>query len=355
MSELPKKMKAMVSYAPGDIRVEMIDMPRAQEGEIVIKVEACGICAGDAKAHHGCPAWWEGENPYIKAPYVPGHEFVGTIVEIGEGVAGYEIGDRVTSEQIIPCWKCKFCTRGQYWMCKKHDIYGFQNYNNGGMAEYMKFPKGALVYKVPKDLPLKKAVLIEPFACGKHTVDRANIKNEDVVVLAGAGALGLGMIGAIAQRNPKLLIVLDLNEDRLALAKEFGADLVWNPAKINVTDEIMKLTGGYGCDVYIEATGHPAAVQQGLDMVRSLGTFIEFSVFNDPALIDWSVIGNGKELNLLGAHLSPYSYPTVIEWLENGKLPADGVVTHTYSIDEWEKAYQMVDNAKESIKVVIIP
>jgi 2-desacetyl-2-hydroxyethyl bacteriochlorophyllide A dehydrogenase len=355
MNVLPEKMKALVSYAPGDMRVEMVDVPRADEGEMVVKVEACGICAGDAKANHGCPAWWEGENPYIKAPYIPGHEFVGTIVEVGEGVSGFQTGNRVTSEQIIPCRTCRFCNRGQYWMCKKHDIYGFQNYNNGGMAEYMKFPKGALVYRVPESLPLEKAVLIEPFACGKHTVDRAEIQNEDVVVLAGAGALGLGMVGAIVQKSPKLLIVLDLNDGRLSLAKKFGADLVWNPATTDVVREIMELTDGYGCDVYIEATGHPKAVGQGLDMIRSLGRFVEFSVFNDPALIDWSVIGNGKELNLLGAHLSPYTYPTVIEWLENGKLPADGVVTHVYSIDEWEKAYQMVDRGSESIKVVMVP
>lgn len=356
MLNLPKEMKAIVSYAPNNIKFERMPVPTAGEGEIIIKVEACGICAGDVKAHHGCPSWWEGDNPYIKAPYVPGHEFVGEIVEIGKNVQGdFQIGDRVTAEQIVPCGECRFCKNGQYWMCNKHDIFGFQNYVNGGMAEYTRLTKEARIYKVPKELPIEKAVLIEPYACSKHTVDRANIKNEDIVVLAGAGALGLGMVGAIKQKNPKKLVVLDMKQKRLEMAKKFGADVVLNPAVDDVQGEIIRLTDGYGCDVYIEATGHPSAVKQGLDLIRKLGTFVEFSVFNDETTVDWTIIGNNKEITIYGAHLSPYCYETVIEWLNIGKLPADGVVTHKFPLEKWEEAYSMVGNANESIKVILVP
>ncbi|VFS47291.1 Sorbitol dehydrogenase [Budvicia aquatica] len=108
-------------------------------------------------------------------------------------------------------------------MCEKHDLYGFQNNVNGAMAEYLKFTKEAINYHVPDDLPLEKAILIEPYACSFHAVQRANIKLGDVVVLAGAGTLGLGMIGAIKKSGPAKLIVLDLSDERLALAKKFGA------------------------------------------------------------------------------------------------------------------------------------
>ncbi len=353
-----KKMKALVAYAPGDYRLEMVDVPRAEEGEIVIKVEACGICAGDVKAFQGAPRFWGGEGnpPYIKAPVIPGHEFIGRIVEIGSNVKGdFKIGERVISEQIVPCWDCKFCNTGRYWMCQKHDVYGFQNNVNGGMAEYMKFPKGAINHKVPGDLPIEKAVLIEPYSCSKHTVDRANISNEDVVVLSGAGALGLGMIGAIKLRNPAKLIVLDLKEERLELAKKFGADIIMNPSKEDVVKKILDMTGGYGCDIYIEATGHPASVKQGLEMIRKLGRFVEMGVFKDLVTVDWSIIGDAKELDVLGSHLGPYSYDTVIKWIYEGKMPTDGVVTHKFKLDDWRKAFELAAKGEEAIKVILIP
>ncbi|QUH30651.1 MDR/zinc-dependent alcohol dehydrogenase-like family protein [Vallitalea guaymasensis] len=357
MSNLPEKMKALVAYAPMDYRLEEVDVPRAGEGEIVIKLEACGVCAGDIKAYRGAPSFWGGEgNPaYIKAPMIPGHEFIGTIVEMGPNVKGdFKLGDRVISEQIVPCWECKFCKTGRHWMCQKHDVYGFQNNVNGGMAEYMKFPKESLNYHVPKDLPIEKAILIEPYACSKHCVDRGNIGNEDVVVLSGSGTLGLGMVGAIKQKNPKLLIVLDLKDDRLELAKKFGADMVMNPAKEDVIEKIMELTEGYGCDVYIEATGHPKSVQQGLEAIRKMGTFVEFSVFKDLATADWSIISDRKELNLFGAHLSPYCYEPVIEWIGNGKLPTEGVVTHKLPLEEWKKAFEIAEKGDNSLKVILM-
>lgn len=358
MSRLPEKMQALVAYAPGDYRLEEFTTPKAGEGEIVIKVEACGICAGDLKAEHGAPSFWGGEGSpsYIKAPMIPGHEFVGNIVEMGSKVKGeFNIGDRVISEQIVPCWECKFCKTGRHWMCQKHDVYGFQNNVNGGMAEYMKFPKESLNYHVPEDIPIEKAILIEPYACSKHCVDRANISNEDFVVLSGAGTLGLGMVGAIRMRNPKKFVVLDLKENRLEIAKKFGADIVMNPAKEDVVKKIIEMTDGYGCDVYIEATGHPKSVQQGLEAIRKMGTFVEFSVFGELTTVDWSIISDRKELNLYGSHLSPYCYEPVIEWIRNDKMPTEGVVTHKFPLKEWEEAFKIAQKGENSIKVIIIP
>lgn len=354
---IPKTMKAVVAYAPGDYRFEEVAVPEIGEGEMLVKVEACGICAGDLKAFDGAPSFWgDDQQPsYIKAPMIPGHEFIGHVVALGEGVEGYEIGDRVISEQIVPCWKCRFCNRGQYWMCEKHDLYGFQNNVNGAMAEYMKFTKEAINYKVPVDLPIEKAILIEPYACSFHAVQRANIQLGDVVVLAGSGTLGLGMIGAIKKSGAGKLVVLDLFEDRLELAKQFGADIVINPAKEDAISIVKELTDGYGCDIYIEATGAQKSVEQGLTMIRKLGTFVEFSVFKDPVTVDWSIISDRKELDVLGSHLGPYCYEPVITGISNGDLPTEGVVTHTLPLEEFEKGFQLVKNGAESLKVVLNP
>ena len=176
------------------------------------------------------------------------------------------------------------------------------------------------------------------------------------MVLSGAGTLGLGMVGALRQYNPACLIVLDMNETRLAKAKEFGADIVMNPAKEDVVAKIKEMTDGYGCDIYIEATGHPSSVQQGLDAIRKMGRFVEFSVFGQPVTVDWSIISDRKELDLLGVHLSPFCYDTVIDWIGSGKLPTDGVVSHKFSLDEWEKGFELAKTGKDgAMKVVLVP
>lgn len=359
MSDLPKKMKAIVAYAPGDYRLEEVDTPTAGEGEIILKVEACGICAGDTKAFAGAASFWgfDGQPKYIKEPMIPGHEFVGKVVELGPNVKGnWKIGDRICPEQIVPCGECKFCRTGRYWMCEKHDLFGFQNNVNGGMAEYVRLTKEAIPWKVPDDMPIEQAALIEPYGCSFHCVERAQITPRDFVVLSGVGTLGLGMVGGIRQANPATLVCLDMNDARLAKAKEFGADICINPGKEDAVKKIKDMTDGYGCDIYIEASGHPSSVVQGLDMIRKLGRFVEFSVFGEPTTVDWSIISDRKELDLLGVHLSPYCYDTVIEWIGNGKMPTNGVVTHKFSLDQWEEGFHIAKTGENgALKVVLVP
>lgn len=356
MGELPKTMKALVAYGLGDYRLELdYPVPECGPDDIIIKTEACGICAGDLKCMHGAAMFWgdEVQPRYVEPPFIPGHEFLGHIVKMGENVSGFSVGDRITADQIVPCGTCRFCKSGRYWMCQPHAIFGFQSGNNGGMAEYVRYPKNAVISRVPEEMPLEKALLIEPYGCSKHAVDRAQIDSEDVVVISGAGTLGLGMITYARMRNPALLIALDLADNRLEKAKEFGADLVMNPQKEDVTKKVLELTEGYGCDIYIEATGHPSSVQQGLNMIRKLGRFVEFSVFGQPATIDWSIIGDRKELDVLGSHLSPYCYPFVIRNIGNGSLKTDGVVSAMFPIEQWEKAFDHASGKYGDFKVAI--
>ena len=365
--EIPKTMKALVAYGKGEYRFEpAYPTPECGPDDIIIKTEGCGICAGDLKCMHGAERFWgNGKTPsWVRPPFIPGHEFLGRIVQVGENVTEYRVGERVTADQIVPCGKCRFCRTGRYWMCQPHATFGFQKENNGGMAEYVRYPKTAVIHRVPETLPLDKAdldafaaaaldkaLLIEPYACSKHCVDRAQITNEDIVVLSGAGTLGLGMVTYARMKNPAKLIVLDMMDARLEKAKEFGADLVWNPSKVNVVEEIMKLTDGYGCDIYIEATGHPSSVLQGMEMIRKLGRFVEFSVFGAPTTFDWSTIGDGKELDVLGSHLSPYCFPFVIDHIADGTLKTDGMIQHTFPLEDWETAFDYATGKYGDFKV----
>jgi threonine dehydrogenase-like Zn-dependent dehydrogenase len=358
--DLPKTMPAVICHAPEDYRFEEHDVPGPGPLEVVIRVNSVGICASDLKCYLGAPLFWGDEHRegYCQAPIIPGHEFVGTVVALGEGAGekhNLAIGDRAVSEQIVPCGDCRYCQRGQYWMCDVHNIYGFRKATFGAMAEYMKFPEKALNYKIPETIPAHHAAFIEPLACSIHAVQRGNIEFQDVVVIAGAGPLGLGMIAAARKKNPTLLISLDLSDKRLEIARACGADIGLNPSNIDVIDEVRALTEGYGCDVYIEATGHPAAIQQGLQMIRKLGTFVEFSVLREPVTVDWTIIGDTKELNIHGSHLGPNCYPVAIKMIEQGLLPIDDIVTHRLPLTDFQKGIDLVADGSKSIKVTLEP
>ncbi len=153
--ELPKTMRAVVCHGPHDYRLEELPLPTIGPGEVLVRVLGVGICASDLKCYAGAPLFWGDEHRegYCQPPVVPGHEFVGRVVALGAGAAekyGLALGDLAISEQIVPCWRCRFCKRGQYWMCQFGDVYGFRQRAVGAMAEYMRFPADALNYRVPE-------------------------------------------------------------------------------------------------------------------------------------------------------------------------------------------------------------
>ena len=358
--ELPKSMQAVVCHAPYDYRLEELPVPKPNPGEVVIQVQACGICASDIKCYTGAPLFWgdERRQPYVDGPVVAGHEFIGRVVSLGEGAAekhSLQIDDVAIAEQIVPCWDCRYCRTGKYWLCQVHHIFGFQKIVQGGMAEYMKFPAQSLVHKVPDRIPPIHAALVEPLSCSIHAVKRAEIEFGDIVVVAGAGTLGLGMIGAARLKNPRQLISIDLVDQRLNVAKNLGADVVLNPMRTDVVAKVLEMTDGYGCDVYIEATGHPSAVEQGLHMIRKAGTFVEFSVMKEPVTVDWTIIGDTKELNIHGAHLGPHSYPLAIDYIDRGLIDVSKIATHQFNLPDYKSAFEMVKKGADSIKVQLIP
>lgn len=357
---IPKTMRAVRVYGPHDYRLEELPVPEVGPGEVLIKVLASGVCASDVKTYLGARVWGSAEIPaYIEAPVIPGHEFIGEVVALGEGAAekyGLAIGDRAISENIVPCWKCRYCKRGQYWMCQQHDIYGFKKGRaEGSWAEYMKFPANAIVYKVPADIPVEQDALIEPLACAIHAVERGDIQLGDVVVIAGMGPIGLCMLQVARKKGPGLLIALDARPMRLERAKQLGADLVFDVREGDVVQRVLDLTEGYGCDVYIEATGAGPAVGQGLQMIRKLGTFVEFSVHAGPVAVDWSVIGDVKELNIHGAHLGPYAYPRAITYLRNGVVNGAALVSHQLPLERYAEALELAHEGDISLKVVLKP
>lgn len=358
--QIPQKMKAVVVNGPEDYQITEREVPTPGPGEMLLKVDAVGICASDLKCYHGAAKFWGDENrpAWAQTGVTPGHEFCGTVVQADEAALakhGVEIGDRVSCEQIVPCWECRFCKSGGYWMCGPHDMFGFRNFD-GGMAEYMLVPDRALAHKIDRSVPPHHAAFVEPLSCALHAVERAKITFNDVVVIAGAGPIGLGAIAGARQKNPLKVIALDMVDEKLALAKECGADEVINIANTDAVQAVKDMTEGYGCDVYIEATGHPSAVSQGINMLRKLGTFVEYSVFKDDVTVDWSIISDDKELDVLGAHLGPHCWPAAIKILEDGILPMEKICTDQFALEDFQQGLDLVaDSSGGSVKVSILP
>lgn len=355
---MKETMGAVVNHGPRDYRLEEVARPGPGPGEIIIRVDAAGICGSDGKCHAGGEMFWGGDDPWVKAPVIPGHEFYGTVVDLGPGAEekhGVRAGDRVIAEQIYPCDRCRYCERGQYWMCEVHDIYGFQReVADGAWAEYMRLGSRSRVHVMPPDIRPEAGVLVEPLACSIHAVERAQVQLGDTVVLAGAGPIGLLMLSVLRLKHPARIVVTDVKPERLALARQLGADVTINVGDQDPGDAVRELTDGYGCDVFIEATGYPDAVMQGLDAVRKLGRMVVFGVFGRPATVDWSIIGDRKELDVLGAHLGPYSYPTAIDLLYRGLVDADRIVTHQLPLSRFDQALTLLHDG-EGIKIMLQP
>jgi erythritol/L-threitol dehydrogenase len=353
----PERMTAVVCHGPKDYRVEQIALPVAGTREMLIRIGACGVCASDCKCWSGAKMFW-GDDPWVKAPVVPGHEFFGHVETLGEGAGehfGVALGDRVVAEQIVPCDRCRYCRSGQYWMCEVHNIFGFQReVADGGMAQYMRIPQSARVHRIPSALSLEDAAIIEPLSCAIHAVNRGDVQLDDVVVIAGAGPIGLMMVQVAKLKTPRKLVVIDMVPERRDLARRFGADVVIDPARDDALAIVRKLTDGYGCDVYVEATGSPSGVVQGLALIRKLGRYVEFSVFGADTSVDWSIIGDRKELDVRGAHLGPYCYPIAIDLLARGLVTSKGIVTHDYPLERWDEAIEMA-NSLDSVKVLMKP
>ncbi|GAV96793.1 MAG: alcohol dehydrogenase catalytic domain-containing protein [Corynebacterium glutamicum] len=360
VSAIPQTMQAVICHGPENYRLEQVSTPTPAEDELLMKVEAVGVCASDLKCYHGAPKFWGDENrpAWAQEGVTPGHEFVGTIVSGSDAALAHhrlQIGDRIACEQIVPCGDCRYCQRGQYWMCGPHDMFGFRNYD-GAMAEYLIVPPKARTHKVSKALDPQHAAFAEPLACSLHAVERADIQFNDVVVVAGCGPIGLGMIAGAKAKNPMTVIALDMSDEKLALARKCGADVTINVGREDAVQLIKDMTDGYGADVYIEGTGHPSAVGQGLNLLRKLGTFVEYSVFGSDVSVDWSIISDDKELDVRGAHLGPHCWPAAIKMIESGSLPMDEICTNQFPLDQFQEALDLVgDTAGTSVKVSIIP
>jgi len=323
---------------PNQIVPENVDIPAIGEGEALIRVEACGFCGSDISIVAGT-------HPRAKAPLTLGHEISGRIAQIGEGSHDLAVGDLVTMYPLISCGKCHACQNGHAHVCRELRLFGFDV--DGGMAEYVKLPIDALI-KLPATMSPQVGALIEPLAVAVHGVARADLTGVDVAVVLGAGPIGL-LTALVAQsKGIPHVVVSDVVESRLSLARELGLDA--EAAGSELHERVMQLTAGNGADLLFECAGHPTSAHEMTALVRSRGVIVNLSVFKKPALVDLQAI-NFKELELIGSRV--YERQDFHEAIELAMtLPAAKIVSHEFSLNDVSAAFEQF-HSSAACKVII--
>ncbi len=311
-------MKALVYYGPEDLRLDEIADVKPAPGEALIRVRACGICGSDVHGYLGITG-------RRIPPMVMGHEFSGDVAEVGEGVTGIKVGDRVAPYPVIFCGGCAPCRQGNVHVCLHKKALGVLECN-GAMAEYVALP-AKLLFPLADSVSYEVGSMMEPLAVSYRGVNHAGDLTGKNVLIVGAGTIGLLVMAVVRMRNPARIIVSDLNDTRLGVAKEMGADCTINPSRDNAKDFIFRETGGAGVDVAFEAVGATPTVQQAMAGLRIGGTAVWIGNSAKMINIDMQEIVT-RELRVSGTFLYTFQeFGNVADLLNSGRLNVEPMIS----------------------------
>jgi 2-desacetyl-2-hydroxyethyl bacteriochlorophyllide A dehydrogenase len=332
---------------------EMVELPMPQpgDGDILVKVDFCGICGSDLHTYR--------KGLYIKPGQVMGHEFSGVVNKVGSHVKGIEEGERVVIRPLFDCGECKHCLANRPHLCANSFQAGIGYGKPGGFAEYVVIPNALLnktVFRLPPEITSQEAALIEPLAVAIHAVEMANLHLNDTVVVLGAGTIGLCISQVVKAIGGCHVIQVDISDLRLQAAKRLGADTIINAAKENVMEQIVSITGkdnfnsGAAADVVFECAGVPSTVSVALKCARFGGQVISVALSEEKTLLDPSIIVQ-KELSWKGSFGYINEFPTAIDLVKKGKIQLNELVSHLYPIDQVNEAFEKQSDSSASIKV----
>ncbi|MFH2013225.1 MAG: zinc-dependent dehydrogenase [Pseudomonadota bacterium] len=339
-------MRVAMYYNNKDVRLEEIPVPQIASEELLVKVFASGICGSDVLE------WYR----IKKAPLVLGHEIAGEIVAIGEDVEGYKIGDRVFVSHHVPCNTCRYCLRGCHTVCETlHNT----NYDPGGFAEYVRIPAINVdrgVFLLPDEVSFEEGTFIEPLACVLRGQRLAEIKPGNSVLVIGSGISGLLHVALARAIGASQVIAADINEYRLKAAQQFGADSTIDARK-DVSEYLRQVNEGRLTDIVIVCTGSFPAFTQALQCVDKGGTILFFAPAESDTYLPVPVSDFWRKgITLKHSYgASPSDIEIAIELIRTHRISVCEMITHRLSLGEASLGFQLVVEAKESIKVIIEP
>jgi L-iditol 2-dehydrogenase len=343
-------MRAVVKYGlnPGETR--LMDMPEPQIGpsDVLVKVAAIGVCGTDPHMHRGTSAF------NIQPPLIFGHEFAGTIVEVGRDVTGWLVGDRVTAETHADyCGVCSLCRSNQYHLCRDRKGFGFKAH--GAFAEWVAVPQ-RILHRVPDNIPLEVAAITEPLCVAHNALNKSSrVIPGDRVAIIGPGPIGLlcAMVAKLGGASEIAVIGTAGDEMRLEIARTYGATVTMNSSREDA--RVLVRTGdGYGYPLVVDTAGVSATLDLSLDLVRPGGQITKIGWGPQP--VGFSLDRLLHKNATLKGHFSHTwdTWEAVLQLMATGQADLAPMITHQLPLEQWEQAFELVEN-KEALKVVLIP
>jgi 2-desacetyl-2-hydroxyethyl bacteriochlorophyllide A dehydrogenase len=338
-------MLAALFNSPHNLRLVDYPLTKLESDQVLVKVGACGICGTDFHIYHGkAPA---------KAPVIIGHEYAGEIVEKGNDVSNFSVGDKIAVNPNIHCGYCEFCKTGKIHLCRNLKALGVTV--NGGFAQYSKVLV-TQAYKIPGNYSVKHAAFAEPLSCCLHGIVQANIKIGDSVAIIGAGTIGLFMVQLARLKGSSKIIVFDPVPEKRKLAAELNADYVFDPADDEFISKTKEVTSG-GTDIVIECAGNESAAQISLDLVRKGGTIVIFGLSSSDSFLKLNLQTLfHNELTIKSSLLNPYTFQTAVDLLITGRIKVDLFNTHYFSLED-QKLFSVFNNGGDRTisKYMVVP
>lgn len=339
-------MRAAVLTDVGEMEVQDRERPQPGAEEVLVEVGATGVCMTDFHMYHG--------SFDVAKPIVLGHESAGTVAAVGTDVHGFEVGDRVAINPVVPCNACSACKRGDTHLCENNTSIGGagETIVDGAFAEYVRVP----VTNVEDvgDLPFEQAALAEPLGCCVHGADRSAITQGDSVALIGAGPIGLMLLQTLRNRGAAPIAVVELDPDRRELAADLGADLVVDPTERDAVEAIREEIGPV--DAGIEVVGKVSTIEQAHEVTAKGGTTLIFGVPDQDATMEVNPFDiYFEEIDLHGTYaLTQESFERAVRLLREGRIDAESLVTEEVGLDDIPAAFDRMANT-EGLKKLVRP
>jgi 2-desacetyl-2-hydroxyethyl bacteriochlorophyllide A dehydrogenase len=353
-----KNMRAAVLEKPRRMVIEEHPIPEPQRGWIRLKNKACGICGSDMHIYTGNHPWLRPGHPMERFVLgnVYGHEIAGVVDAVGQDVEGIHVGQRAAVNAIVPCGHCEFCRVGLYQLCRNLEHYGF--HHPGGFAEYTLVPAGN-VLKLPDQLPLEEAAILDVLVVGVHAVQIAGVSMADRVVILGAGPIGLAMAAACKRAGARQIYITAKHPIQKELAGLIGADVVLDPAPQEVVQTIAERTGGLGADIVLESVGYKSnTMELAVQLVRKGGRIVFTGVFEEDVSLNLGTVlikeAMIKASHAFGMWNLVHELDLSVEMMVKGEFPAKQLITHTFPLERINEAFsQKIEHSSTTVKVEI--
>jgi len=343
-------MKAMLLSENSHLELADLPVPTFGPDEVLVRVAACGICGSDV---HG----YDGSSGRRIPPLVMGHEAAGVVAAVGADVSGYKAGDRVTFDSTVYCGKCDFCTSGEPNLCDRREVIGVScgDYRrNGAFAEHVVVP-ARILYHLPDSFVFSEAALLEAVSVALHAVRVAEMKSGDKVLVVGAGMIGLLILQAARSAGAGQVLVADVDATRLKLARQLGADETLHCSGAELAREVVRLTGGRGVDVSLEAVGRNETVSAAVDATRKGGTVALVGNITPEVTLPLQKVVS-RQLRLQGSCASAGEYPQAIELIANGKIQVKPLITAVAPLEDGPRWFERLHAGEPNLmKVVLTP